>query len=315
MPSESQPLLPVPGQRGLSSYPPDRLLALVLPAWDAFIGVAEDVDLDGPTRCPDWTARALLAHLGSFPDARLLGDALDEARQGLAFDLETGTVPQDDRNRRRVAAHADAPREALLSALRQGRDDLAELLASPDARALATAPVPSAVGPLPLFGLVAAMGYELAVHALDLVPAGAPSAPPVEVLRAGLAALVDTTGALAGRTRVETTFALITPEATWAAGAVGPDWTTLDVAAPTVDWPAVEGSARAVLDVSAGRASAPALLLTRELRVHRPAGLLELAPVLEGVPGLPGGPALKAAARYLGGVGRLVRRLPLPGLG
>jgi hypothetical protein len=48
----------------------------------------------------------------------------------------------------------------------------------------------------------------------------------------------------------------------------------------------------------------------RELRAHGAGGLLALAPIVEAVPGIPGGAALKTAARYVGGIGRLVQRLP-----
>jgi uncharacterized protein (TIGR03083 family) len=310
VPSEPQPLIPLSGERGLASYDADRLAALVLAAWDAFLEVAQDVDLDAPSRCPGWSARALLAHLASWPDHPLVDGAWQEARTGLTLDADTATTDQEGRNDRVVRAYGDAAREDLLEALRRGRDEAAALLGDEEARSFAAAATPTMLGPLPLFGFVAALPYELAVHALDLVPCGAPPAPPRPLLQAAVASLVDVTGALAARSGVTATFAAITPEGTWAAGAGSGDWTTVDLGAHRVGWPAIAGPATTILDVSAGRAAAPPLLLTRELRLQRVAGLLELAPVLENVPGLPGGPALRTTARYLGGVGRLVRRLP-----
>jgi hypothetical protein len=44
--------------------------------------------------------------------------------------------------------------------------------------------------------------------------------------------------------------------------------------------------------------------------VHHVGGLLALAPIVEAVPGLPGGAALRTAVRNLRSVSRLVRRLP-----
>jgi hypothetical protein len=43
------------------------------------------------------------------------------------------------------------------------------------------------------------------------------------------------------------------------------------------------------------------------MRVHGLADLVRLAPIVDEVPGLPGGPALKAAARWVAGAGRLLR--------
>jgi hypothetical protein len=56
------------------------------------------------------------------------------------------------------------------------------------------------------------------------------------------------------------------------------------------------------------------MLARRDLRLHHVTGLLTLAPIVEAVPGLPGGTALSAAIRNLRGLGRQVRRLPgVPG--
>jgi hypothetical protein len=79
-------------------------------------------------------------------------------------------------------------------------------------------------------------------------------------------------------------------------------------------WAAVEGRAADLLDASAGRRAAAPMLARRDLRLHHVTGLLALAPIVEAVPGLPGGTALGAAIRNLRGLGRLVRRLPgVPG--
>ena len=44
-------------------------------------------------------------------------------------------------------------------------------------------------------------------------------------------------------------------------------------------------------------------------RVHQLTGLLELAPIVQSAPGIPGGPILQLAARTVGGAGGLVGRL------
>jgi len=80
--------------------------------------------------------------------------------------------------------------------------------------------VRSVLGPLPLSTLVGAGAYELAVHALDLAPAGA-RAPSTTLLSAGVAALVDTTGALAARCDISAGAACLSPEGGWAFAATG----------------------------------------------------------------------------------------------
>ena len=76
------------------------------------------------------------------------------------------------------------------------------------------------------------------------------------------------------------------------------------------DWATVHGNAADLLDASAGRRLLPAMLARRELRLQHVTGLLALAPIVETVPGLPGGAALKVAVRNVRGLARLVRLLP-----
>jgi uncharacterized protein (TIGR03083 family) len=301
----SQPLVPSDGERGLASYDAADLTELAVPAWDGFIALAEQADLGAPSRLEHWSAHDVCVHLGSWPDRRPLERMAEEARRGDA----DSAFDQDGHNDALVEAHRDAPREEVLDRLREARDETAAFLGSDTADELGTRPVRSVLGPLPLLTVVVAGSYELAVHALDLAPAGAP-VPPDRLLGAGLAALTDVTGALAARCDLDVTAAGITPEGSWAFGSRGEDWTTMNLPTVPTTWPAVEAPAAVLLDVSAGRRHVPALLARRELRLHHAAGLLALAPIVEQVPGLPGGAALGGAVRHLLGVGRLVRRLP-----
>lgn len=328
MPAAPRPLVPDPGERGLSSADLSAVAGPLLAAWDGFLVVAQHLadagGLGRPSRLPGWSARDVCVHLGSWPDApvleRLLGDAraattrradggvggMDAAELGAPLDV-------DGANEAVLAAHGDASDDEVMAALRAARERTVDFLDSPEARDLALAPTRTLLGPLPLLGHVEAAAYELAVHALDLAPAAAP-APSDELLLAGLGALADVTGALCARSGVTATVAILTPLGGWAFGSRGPDWTTVqlgpDAAASTLGWPSLEGAAPVVLDASAGRAVVPPLLLRRELRVHDVPGLLGLVPVLDAVPGLPGGAALAAGARYLSGLTRFVRRLP-----
>ena len=57
-----------------------------------------------------------------------------------------------------------------------------------------------------------------------------------------------------------------------------------------------------LLDASSGRASVPQLLLTRRLHVSQMQQWMRLAPLVEELPGLPGGAALRTAVHGVSGV-------------
>jgi hypothetical protein len=81
------------------------------------------------------------------------------------------------------------------------------------------------------------------------------------------------------------------------------------VAAGETGGPAVEADADLLLEAASGRINPVPAVARRRLRVHEVAGLLQLAPITEKVPGIPGGPILKLAARTVGGAGGIVGRL------
>lgn len=304
-------LLPAEGECGLASWEPADLAALVLPAWDEFIDLVAGVDLDEPSRVPGWTARAVCVHLGSWTGSRSLERMRAEAERDDVDrdDPRGGTFDQDSYNEAVLAARAGAPRADALAALAEARAEVAAYLAADEARVLGRRLVRSVLGPLPLSTLVGAAAYELAIHALDLAPAGAREpAPPL--LAAGLASLVDTTGALAARCRITATAACVAPEGGWVFAASPGAWTTLELPEVRDGWAVVEGSAADLLDASSGRRAVPPMLARRDLRLHHVGRLLALAPIVEAVPGLPGSPALRTAVRNVRGVTRLVRRLP-----
>ncbi|MEO7981011.1 MAG: maleylpyruvate isomerase N-terminal domain-containing protein [Sporichthyaceae bacterium] len=319
MPAPSSPPLdPAPGERGLASWEPADVAGLVLPAWDEFLQLAAEIDLDAPTRLDGWSARAVCVHLGSWPGSRSFQRLREEAeRDDLgddpSSDHRASTFDQDAHNDAVVAARGLAPRADLLAALREARGDVADFLASDDAGRLGRRQVRSVLGPLPLTTLVAAGAYELAVHTLDLAPAGAPP-PSADLLSAGVAALVDTTGALAARCELSAAAGCVAPEGGWAFSAAPGAWSTVELPVVPGGWAVVQGRAADILDASAGRRAVPPMLARRDLRLHQVTGLLALAPIVEAVPGLPGGSALRSAVRNVRGLSRLVRRIPgLPG--
>jgi hypothetical protein len=291
-----------PGRAGLASLPLHAQRDRVLASWDGFLAVAGEVDLDRPSRLPGWTGHDVLVHVGDWPGVATLDKLLAEARAGaLAPPYDPDAV-----NARVVAAHRDVSRADVLAAVQRSRDRLAEWFDAPDAedgpRALGAVPVMSLVGVLPLLTVVNASGYELAVHALDLGVR-----PGDALLDAGLAALVDVTGVFAHRRGLRAALTAWTGTAGWQMRTDRDGWTTTAVSARPPGAVVESSDAAVVLDASAGRRAVPALLASRTMRVHGLADIVRLAPIVDEVPGLPGGPALKAAARWVGGAGRLLR--------
>jgi uncharacterized protein (TIGR03083 family) len=289
--------------RGMADAGRDVVGPMVLGAWDAFLDQAADVELTGETRLPGWRAQEVCVHLGVWPDHAALAGLLAGARSG-----GRGEPPDPDRaNARVAAAHRDAPRDEVLAALRAAREATARYLQDePDW--LDTAPTVSTVGRLPMLSIVLGQAYELAVHGLDLVSAGAP-APPAEVLQSGIAALADVTGALAAAGSITAGVALATPDGGWAFATDDADWTVRRLAPGEVPGTAVEAPADLLLDAASGRANPVVALARRRLRVHELSGLLQLAPIVQSAPGIPGGPILQLAARTLGSTGGLLGRL------
>ena len=281
----------------------DEVGGMVLDAWDAFIAEVETVDLDRPARLSGWRANDIAVHLGCWDDHTALADLIASARTGGA-----GTTPEVDAvNARVVAAHRNAPRDDVLGALRRNRDATARYLKEEPVE-LDTAPTVSVVGRLPLLSVVLGQAYELAVHGLDLVSCGA-EPPPPSVLQSGLAALVDVTGALAASCDITGGVTLATPEVGWAFAADDDGWTVRQVPAGEVSGPAVEASATLLLEAASGRINPVPAAATRRLKVHDVPGLLLLAPIVQKVPGIPGGPILQLAARTMGGAGGMLGRL------
>ncbi|MGQ0482694.1 MAG: hypothetical protein ACT4O0_16925 [Pseudonocardia sp.] len=164
------------------------------------------------------------------------------------------------------------------------------------------------VGRLPLLPVLLGQVYELAVHGLDLTAAGAPPAPAC-VLRSGLAAFADVTGALAHGCGVTGGVTLATPDGGWRFAADPGGWAVTPVGPGPRAGTAVEAPAALLLEAASGRVNPVAALAHRQLKVHEIGGLLRLAPIVEVAPGIPGGPILALAARTIGGAGGIAGRL------
>lgn len=298
---------PATGRFGLAEADPAALEREVLAGWDDFLLVARSADLSRPSRLPGWTGRDALIHLGSWDDSRVLESLVSSARSGGTEDA----ADPDAQNDALVQAHRDASAADVLDALGQARARIARFFAE-EAQEVGRLLSRSTVGPLPVLSLVHAGTYELAVHALDLAPCGA-RPPSAQLLDRGLASLLDVTGALAARAGVEITLTAMTPAGGWRS-TVGTDgWCTEPVGSGGFDGAGVRASAVDLLDASAGRTGLPQLLLSRRMHVQQLPQWMRLAPLLDDVPGLPGGAALRAGvggvSSVVGGVGRVLGRL------
>ena len=283
--------------QGLASSDSYDLPAAVTDAWDAFIRVAEGADQEARTRLEGWTVRDVLLHLGTWDGESSLSAAL-ATRGTPAADVP---LDPDTTNAALIQAHADASADEILAALRASRDAVVDVLATAADAEIGLAPVASQLGPIPLLTLVHAGCYELAVHALDVADAVDAAVDPA-LLRSGIAALTDTTGCLAAREGIDATIGIDADEAPWSftSGADG-GW-TVDRIEGKAHGPRVSGSAEDLLEASAGRVDPVRLVTLRHLKVKHLGGLLVLTPIIDQVPGLPGGRGLKAAAKTLGGL-------------
>ena len=285
------------GRCGLADTPPAQLGQSVLAAWDSFLDLVARTDLERPSRLQGMSGRDVLVHLGSWPDNSVVDSLLASARAG-AVGTSTSL---DETSARLLASHRDATTEEVVAALHRGRAALAGFFASPEAVEAGRALARSTAGPLPVLTLLNAGTFELAVHALDLAPCGAPP-PPAQLLDSGLSALVDITGALASRAGVGLVLGAQTPAGGWAFDSGDAGWTTTRLPAGPVSGVGVSGTAADMLEAASGRAALPQLLLSRRLVVHSLAQWMRLAPLLDDVPGLPGGAALRGAAGSVSGV-------------
>jgi len=296
-----------PQQQGLASAGRGTVEPMVMRAWDAFLAIAEQVDLQGHTRLAGWRSHEVCVHLGAWDDYLAVQGIIASADGQLGGTGGASIPDPDEANARITRQKRDASRERVLAALRRGRREVEQYFASGDT-SLDSAAVVSTLGPLPLLSVLLGQCYELAVHSLDLVSAGAPQ-PPEDLLQTGLAALADVTGAVAHRVGIiDLTTTLWTPDGGWTFTTDATGWTTTRADGSRPRGTVVEGETTVVLDCASGRVNPVVALARRQLKVHGMAGLTRLAPIVESVPGIPGGPTLRLAARALSGAGGVVGR-------
>ena len=291
---------PNPTDKGMASAAPETLAEQTWRAWADFRGAIEAVDVDADTRVKRRRARTIIAKVGDWPESRQLPEILADAREG-----NLAPVDQDAIDDRVIAAHGDDDRDDLLAAIDRARDSVFEWINSdPNSEdgvdKISTAPVGSPLGTLPVLTYLHAAAFQLAIAGRDMQRAGAEV--PDSLLLAGLHALVDTTGALAARMDIDTTFAVVTPIGSVVTVAANGGWTVTRVDSDEVDpsFPGLEGQAGLLLDMAAGRRNPVTMLTGNAVKVREMSSLMRLAPIAQANPGLPGGPVLRKSAAVLG---------------
>jgi uncharacterized protein (TIGR03083 family) len=283
---------------GLAEDGPAAVRVRAERSWNAFLAVAESADLGAPSRLPGWRGHDVCAHLGAWEGGGV--SAVIASARG----EQTADTTNDDEVVRR---HAGRSRTEVLDALRRNRDQLLDWLTTDEAQELGRVTVQSPIGPLPLLTATNASSYELAVHALDLAPCGA-DAPDPELLRGGLGAVLDVTGHLAHKRGLTIGVTATSPDGGWRVRTERAGW-WVEPVGDRLTGTGVRAELRDLVDATAGRVSVPVLLATRRMTAHDLPGFLRLASLVEDLPGLPGGAALKAASRTLGSVENAVRGL------
>lgn len=283
-------LEPAPGDHGLASADPLRLADEVDRAWSRFAQIAAELDLSQPSRKKGWTGREVVAHIGYWPGLRNLETLLADAHDGNAY-----TVDQHAADAAVLAATADASEPEVVASIERAREEMVAWLSGEGPATWGKVLTSSPLGALPVTTVLFAATYQLGVALLDLGPCGAPI--DEAVTRSALLGLLDTTGALAARKRVDGTFTAVTPDYVVGASSRAGNWRTEVLDADPAFGPTVIAPASVVLDVTSGRAHVPSLYRSGQLHVRDLTGMVRLAPVLDGVPGVPPlGPVGKAMA-------------------
>lgn len=288
-------------EHGLASGDLTALAADIDRAWELFEAVAADVDPDAPSRKTGWSARELIARLGQWESGRTLTDMLADAHDGDAEHYDADAVDEEVRT-----ATADLSYDEVRAGLSAARMTTREWLASEGPATWGLVHTSSPLGPLPVLTVMNAMTYQLSVAALDLEQCGTTATD--ELLGIGMFALMDATGALAGRTHVTGSFTAVTPQAIVGVGSRGGHWRTAELPEDPHIGPGVVASTRVVIDATSGRSNVGHLYRTGELHVRDIAGLVRLAPVLDGVPGIPPMGAIGRAMTVVDAVGGLFGR-------
>lgn len=294
-------LEPDPHEHGLASGDLSSLAADIDRAWELFEAAAAEVDPDAPSRKHGWTARELIARLGQWGFSRTLDDVLRDAHDGDAGHFDADVMDGQIRT-----TTAELPYADVLDALNVARSATARWMATDGPETWGLVHTSSPLGPLPVLTVLNALTYQMCIATLDVEQCGATV--PDELLGIGMAALIDTTGALAGRKHMTGSFTAITPERIVGVGSRGGHWRTAVLPEDHHTGPGAVAPTRVLIDATSGRSNVGHLYRTGELHVRDLTGLVRLAPVLDGVPGVPPLGAVGRALTVVDAVGGLLGR-------
>jgi hypothetical protein len=294
-------LEPDPHEHGLASGDLGELAATIDRAWELFEAVAGEVDPDAPSRKHGWTARELVARLGQWDFSRSLADVLRDAHDGDAGHFDADAMDEQIRE-----TTADLPYEDVRAALTAARSSTSAWMATDGPETWGLVHTSSPLGPLPVLTVLNALTYQMCIATLDMEQCGATV--PDELLGIGMAALIDTTGALAGRKHITGSFTAVTPERIVGVGSRGGHWRTAVLPEDHHVGPGAVAPTRVLIDATSGRSNVGHLYRTGELHVRDLTGLVRLAPVLDGVPGVPPMGAIGRAITVVDAVGGLLGR-------
>ena len=285
-------LRPQSGERGLLSEGPTHILELASHAWELFLQGLNKLDLSERGRDRKLTRKEQLIPMGHWEDSRGIHQIVADARAGV-----TAIEPFTETRDRLREAHRDDSEQDVRSAVQYAATSVIEWAASSEAAEDAELTTPSPLGMIPVGTYVLAAAFQMAATWRDI----APDQPKPELERLGLTALVDSTGAVAGRLGATASITAITPEAVMGTGAHENSWRTRDVTEEEAG-PAVVGPAGLLIDFAAGNVRV--LEATRKIRVRQPRRLAAISVVLEGIPDLPAAGMLRRASRMTSFMGR-----------
>ena len=280
-----EPLQPETGEQGLLSQPNNHILNLAVEAWQLFLDGMSDLDLDAGSRDEKLSIKEQLIPMGNWTDNRSIYEIVADAREG-AEAIEPFTQTRD----RLREVHSRSSNAQVVDAVHGAAQSVIEWSATSEAREDSILTTPSPLGPIPVGTFVLAAAFQMAATWRDI----APDRPKPELERLGLTALVDSTGAVAGRLGATASITAITPEFVMGTGTHGGAWRTSHLD-ETITGPAVVAPSGLLIDFAAGNVNL--LKATRKLRVRQPRRLGAMAIVLEGIPDLPAAGLLKKAAR------------------
>jgi hypothetical protein len=294
-------LRPGPHEHGLASGDLGALADSIGQGWELFGKVASTADLDAPSRREGWLGRDIVARVGHWPFTRGLDDLLGDAQSG-----EAAAHDSESTDRVILERSPDLSEAEIRASIDAAATRTLDWLSGDGPQVWGLVPTSSPLGPLPLLTVVHAMNFQLAVAALDLEPCHADVRD--ELLDLGVLALLDTVGGLAARAEVTGTFTARTGTTTLGIGSRNGRWRTQELSSHEWLGPGVETDNRSLINATSGRVSATALYRSGEVRVHDLAGMVRLAPALDGVPGIPPMGAVGRALHVMDAVGGLLGR-------